>query len=147
MRNNFPKRPSGSPLHTLSTFWGCFRCFCNPSPSFEAVYSFDCSHRRVAVDRYRMICLVPYMKYKKRILLRCIYYFESDLRETGRNLTQSFDKSPYTHRKIKKALTIWTICAFRVINPHQWSLTKQCNLKSWKVMVQKALNKLKPNGV
>ena len=31
-------------------------------------------------------------------------------------------------------LTIWTICAFRVLNPRQWSLAKQSGLKMWKVM-------------
>ena len=40
-------------------------------------------------------------------------------------------------------ITIWTICAFRVLNPHQWSLAKQCNFKSRKVMPQKCQNKLK----
>ena len=28
---------------------------------------------------------------------------EADQREKGRDLTQSYDKSPYTHRKIQKA--------------------------------------------
>ena len=36
---------------------GCSRWFCAPL-SFEAVYCFICSLRRVAVARYRMICLV-----------------------------------------------------------------------------------------
>ena len=36
-------------------------------------------------------------------------------------------------------LTIWTICTFRVLNPHQWS-----TLKSWKVMTKKCQNKLRP---
>ena len=31
-------------------------------------------------------------------------------------------------------LTIWTICAFRVLKPRQWSLTKQSSLKRWNVM-------------
>ena len=29
-------------------------------------------------------------------------------------------------------LTLWTICAFRVMNPHQWSLGIQSGFKSWK---------------
>ena len=42
------------------------------------------------------------------------------------------------------SLTIWTICAFREQNPHQWFLAKQSSLKSWKDMSQK---KLKPKGM
>ena len=54
LRNNFPKRPSGAPHHTLSkTCW-----FCNPLPSFEAVYFYIFGNRRVAIARYQMICLV-----------------------------------------------------------------------------------------
>ena len=26
-------------------------------------------------------------------------------------------------------LIIWTICAFRILNPHQWSFAKEINLK------------------
>ena len=33
------------------------------SPSFEAVYYYMCSRRRVAVARYRMICLVHVLAY------------------------------------------------------------------------------------
>ena len=48
-----------------------------------------------------------YIIYKKRLLLRC------------------------THRTIlnRIQLTIWTIFAFRVMNPHQRSLAKQRSLK------------------
>ena len=36
-------------------------------------------------------------------------------------------------------LTLWTICSFRVMNPHQWSLAKLWNkLKSLKVMYEQA---------
>ena len=56
MRNNFPKRPSGAPLHTLSKFLDVQVGFV--TPSFDAVYCYICGRRRVAVDRYRMICLV-----------------------------------------------------------------------------------------
>ena len=46
----------------------------------------------------------------------------------------------------KRLLPRWTICAFRVLNPNQWSLTKQSSLKSWKEISQKCQNKLKPKG-
>ena len=46
------------------------------------------------------VLLTKWLKYKQRLLLRCIHHFWS------------------------KKLTIWTICAFRVLNPHQWSLAK-----------------------
>ena len=56
---------------------------------------------------------VKWLKYKKRS--RYIHHFKSD---SINNL-------------------IWTICAFRVQNPHQWFLAKQSSLKSWKEMSQK----------
>ena len=55
MRNYFPKRPSGEPLHTLSKLYDVPVGFV--PPYFEAVYCFICGRRRVAVARYRMICL------------------------------------------------------------------------------------------
>ena len=33
---------------------------------------------------------------------------------------------------------IWTICAFRVMNPRQWSLAKESSLKRWKYMPNSA---------
>ena len=36
----------------------CSCWFCNPPPYFEAEYCLFCGRRRVAVARYRMICLV-----------------------------------------------------------------------------------------
>ena len=39
-------------------FIWCSCWFCTPPPYFEAVYCFICGRRRVAVVRYRMICLV-----------------------------------------------------------------------------------------
>ena len=57
MRNNFPKRPSGAPLHTLSRLYDVPVGFVTP-PYFGVVYCFICGRRRVAVARYRMICLV-----------------------------------------------------------------------------------------
>ena len=58
MRNYFPKRPSGAPLHTLSKLYDVPVGFEPPPPYFEAEYCLFCGRRRVAVDRYRMICLV-----------------------------------------------------------------------------------------
>ena len=57
MRNYFPKRPSGAPLHTLSKLYDVPVGFVLP-PYFEAEYCLFCGRRRVAVARYRMICLV-----------------------------------------------------------------------------------------
>ena len=70
-------------------------------------------------------------------------------RENERHLAQSYDKSTYTHRNMNRdfyldvytilnriTLTKWTICTFRVLNPRQWSLAKQSNSNSRKVMPQ-----------
>ena len=57
MRNYFPKRPLGAPLHTLSKLYDVPVGFVTP-PYFEAEYCFFCGRRMVAVARYRMICLV-----------------------------------------------------------------------------------------
>ena len=40
MKNYFPKRPSGAPLHTLSKFYDGPVGFVTPPPYFEAVYCF-----------------------------------------------------------------------------------------------------------
>ena len=56
MRNYFPKRTSGAPLHTLPKLYDVPVGFV--SPSFEAVYCYICDRRRMAVARYRMNCLV-----------------------------------------------------------------------------------------
>ena len=58
IRNYFPKRASGAPLHTLSKLHDVPVSFVNPPPSFEAVYCYICGCRRVAVARYRMIFFV-----------------------------------------------------------------------------------------
>ena len=58
IRNYFPKRTSGAPLHTLSKLFDVPVCFVAPQSSFEAVYLFICGRRREAVARYRIICLV-----------------------------------------------------------------------------------------
>ena len=57
MMNYFPKRPSGALLHTLSKLFDVPVGFVS-RPSFEDVYCFICGRQRVAVARYRMICLV-----------------------------------------------------------------------------------------
>ena len=59
MRNYFPKWPSGAPLHTLSKLYDVPVGYVTPPPYFEAEYCLFCGRRRVAVARYRMICLVP----------------------------------------------------------------------------------------
>ena len=62
------------------------------------------------------------------------------------NMNRDFYQSVYTiFNRIK--LTIWTICAFRVMNPNQWSLAKQISIKSWKVKPKTCQNKLKPKGM
>ena len=55
IRNYFPKRPLGAPLHTLSKLYHVqlFQ-LCAP----QAVYCFICGRQRVTVARYRIICLV-----------------------------------------------------------------------------------------
>ena len=58
MRNYFTKRPSGAPLHTLSKLYDVPVGFVPPPPYFETEYCLFCGRRRVAVARYRMICLV-----------------------------------------------------------------------------------------
>ena len=58
MRNYFPKRSSGAPIHTLSKLCDVPVGFV-PPPSFDAVFCYICGRRRVAVARYRMICFVP----------------------------------------------------------------------------------------
>ena len=56
MRNYFPKRPSDAPLHALSKLYDIHIGFFSLL-SFETVYCFICSRRRLADARYRMICL------------------------------------------------------------------------------------------
>ena len=58
MRNDFRKRPSGAPLHTLTKSYHIPIGFVNLFPSFEAVSCFICGRRRVVVAWHRMICLV-----------------------------------------------------------------------------------------
>ena len=58
MRNYFPKRTSGESLLTLSKLYDIPVGFVTPLPSFEAMYCYICGRGRVAVARYRMICLV-----------------------------------------------------------------------------------------
>ena len=58
MRNYFPKRSSGASLHTMSKLYDVPVGFVTP-PYIETVYYFLCARRRMAIARYRMICLVP----------------------------------------------------------------------------------------
>ena len=50
---------AGAPLHTYSKLYDVPVGFVAPSHP-RKVYCFICGHRRVFVDRYRMICLVLY---------------------------------------------------------------------------------------
>ena len=67
MRNYFPKRPSGAPLHTLSKLYYVPVSF-EPPTYFEAEYWLFCGRRMVAVARYRMICLVLSMNQKFKLV-------------------------------------------------------------------------------
>ena len=58
MRNYFPKRTPDAPLHTLFRLYDVPVGFVPPPPSFEVVYCYICGRRRMAIARYRMICLV-----------------------------------------------------------------------------------------
>ena len=58
MRNYFPKRPSGVPLHSLSKLYDVPVGFVTPPPFFKAVYCFIYGRRRLPVARHRIICLV-----------------------------------------------------------------------------------------
>ena len=62
------------------------------------------------------------------------------------NIERHFHLDVYTIVN-RNELTIWTICAFRALNPHQWSLAKPSTFKNRKVMLQKCQNKLKPKGM
>ena len=57
MRNYILKRTSGAPLLSLPKLYDIPVDF-ESLPSFKAVYCYICGCRRVAVARYRMICLV-----------------------------------------------------------------------------------------
>ena len=56
----------------------------------------------------------PWLNYKKRLLLRCIHHFKSDL-------INNMDHNAY----------------FLVLNPRKLSLAKQCNLKKLESDVSK----------
>ena len=96
MRNYFPKRPSGAPLHTLSKLYDVPVGFVTPPPYFEAEYCLFCGRRRVAVARYRMICLV---------LHTCIHngMIHFDYRNLCRNQLLLF-----SHHVIYDALATWS---------------------------------------
>ena len=69
MRNCFPKRTSGAPLHTLSKLYDVPVSFISPLPCFAAVYCYIYGRQRVAVARYWMICLVLIL------ICRCFKFF------------------------------------------------------------------------
>ena len=70
MRNYFPKRPSGAPLHTLSKLYDVPVGFEHPPPSILRLnIAYFCGRRRVAVARYRMICLVLVLSQTSQIWL------------------------------------------------------------------------------
>ena len=64
-------------MHSSIVFKNCmmFTLFLTP-PSYEEVYCFICSCRRVAVSRYRMLCLVPATMMLQQFL--CFVHFIID---------------------------------------------------------------------
>ena len=67
--NNFPKRPSGALLHTLSKLYDVPLGFV--PLSIEVMYCFICGHRSVAAFQYRMICLLFMLKYVYLVKFKC----------------------------------------------------------------------------
>ena len=55
---NFSETAVGCAASYFVKIIWCSRWFCTLPPYFEALYCFICGRRRVAVPRYRMICLV-----------------------------------------------------------------------------------------
>ena len=80
MRNNFPKRPSGTPLHILSKLYNVPIDVVNHL-SFEAVYF--CGRRRMAVTQYRIICLFLEIELKSIFQSDC-YVYRASLRPSDR---------------------------------------------------------------
>ena len=73
--------------------------------------------------------------------IRCIHHFRLDF------INNMVGIARYRMVCLVLSLTISTICAFRVQNPHHWFLAKQSSLKSFKEMSQKYQKKLKPKGM
>ena len=72
----------------------------NQLPIPKAIYGFqsfpdkfDCNNKRLRRQ----------IQTKKKKQIRNVQFFEMHLRDKGIDLTQSYDKSPYTDRKIQKA--------------------------------------------
>ena len=61
--------------HPESLIILCSCWFCTPPPYFEAEYCLFCGRRRVAVARYRMICLVLLNNPKRNHSIRPIHSF------------------------------------------------------------------------
>ena len=74
--------------------------------------------------------ILIYALNKKRLLLRCIHHFKSDV----------IYNMDHMHISGTEPSSV-------ILSHRQWSLAKQCNFKSWKVMSQKCRNKLKPMGM
>ena len=80
-----------------------------------------------------------------RIYLQFIYWracaqiLETRFQELAVSL---LDFSPSALSQFCLHVTIWTKCAFRVMHPHQWSLSKQSGFKSWKRWPESALTSL-----
>ena len=58
MRKKIPKRSSGAPLHTLPKLYDVPVGFVTPPPLLRSSVLLYCGRPKVAVSRYRMICLV-----------------------------------------------------------------------------------------
>ena len=99
------------PLHTLSKYM-MFPLVLPPPPYFEAVYCFICCRRRVALARYRMICVVLWnnTQFVTRFLLLNIgnCYFR------GNNIRSIFST---LYLKIDQIMTL------RVFNLHIYEST------------------------
>ena len=87
----------------FSGFWGeVENVSANQRPGRPSCFSDRPEKHKLGRGRWDLASCQVSLKYKKRFLLRCIHHFKSDLINN-----------------------IWTICAFRVLIPRQWSLAKQ----------------------
>ena len=102
---------------------------------FMVIYLSDITSTIVCVSSIVMQSLELFLEWAITII--CIMRW---------NLKRDFYLDVYTILNRIQS-TIWIICAFRALNPHRWSLAKQSNLKSWKVITKKCLNKMEPKGM
>ena len=96
-----PVRGNPTDFKNISTLIYLFPCEGKPIKTVYQDYSLKNVHVHVYFCTVRSAC-----ECKKRLLLICIHHFINRIK-----------------------LTIGTICAFRVLNPRQWSLAKQSSLK------------------